>query len=824
MQSVYVPGSTTLADGVYDFFAKATDANNNSSALSSPLLVTIDHTAPVVSLVVSPSPNGAGWNSALPVTVTASATDVGGSGVAFTESPVSVVSEGITTVTMTATDVAGNVGSALVIVKIDTTPPTLTLPVAVTASATSVSGAIVTYPAATASDPGGSGVASLTYSQASGTVFPVGVTTVLVTAKDVAGNVTTASFPVTVFVPAPTGLALGSGQDTGSSSSDGITSITSPLLTASDSDLGTAISYLSALVSVPAVQSVYVPGSTVLADGVYDFFAKATDANNNSSALSSPLLVTIDHTAPVVSLVVSPSPNGAGWNSALPVTVTASATDVGGSGVAFTESPVSVVSEGITTVTMTATDVAGNVGSALVIVKIDTTPPTLTLPVAVTASATSVSGAIVTYPAATASDPGGSGVASLTYSQASGTVFPVGVTTVLVTAKDVAGNVTTASFPVTVFVPAPTGLALGSGQDTGSSSSDGITSITSPLLTASDSDLGTAISYLSALVSVPAVQSVYVPGSTVLADGVYDFFAKATDANNNSSALSSPLQVTIDHTAPVVSLVVSPSPNGAGWNSALPVTVTASATDVGGSGVALVQSPVSVVSEGITTVTMTATDVAGNVGSNSATVKLDKTAPVVTAPANQSFAATSSSGAVVNFVTGSATDAGGSGLSSLTYGPANGSVFPVGVTTVTMTATDVAGNVATKTFLVTVFVPVPSTPALGSGQDTGSSPSDGITDLQSPLLSSSDSDPAASVSYLSALSSSPSVQSTYVPGTTMLADGVYDFFAKATDANNNSSALSSPLLVTIDHTAPVVTAPANQSFAATTRRGRLSTS
>ena len=55
----------------------------------------------------------------------------------------------------------------------------------------------VTFAAATASDAV-SGVASLTYTQASGSLFPVGVTTVSVTATDNRGNSVTKSFTVTV--------------------------------------------------------------------------------------------------------------------------------------------------------------------------------------------------------------------------------------------------------------------------------------------------------------------------------------------------------------------------------------------------------------------------------------------------------------------------------------------------------------------------------------------------------------------------------------------------------------------------------------------------
>jgi hypothetical protein len=83
----------------------------------------------------------------------------------------------------------------------DSTPPVVTPPSNVTAKATSPSGAMVVYPPATATD--NVAVTSLTYSQESGTVFPIGITTVTVTAKDAANNTSTATFTVTVTAADP---------------------------------------------------------------------------------------------------------------------------------------------------------------------------------------------------------------------------------------------------------------------------------------------------------------------------------------------------------------------------------------------------------------------------------------------------------------------------------------------------------------------------------------------------------------------------------------------------------------------------------------------
>jgi hypothetical protein len=71
----------------------------------------------------------------------------------------------------------------------------LTAPSDITAEATSAAGAAVTF-AAHATDA--VSTPTLTYSQASGTTFALGTTTVTVTAKDAAGNTTTGTFTVIV--------------------------------------------------------------------------------------------------------------------------------------------------------------------------------------------------------------------------------------------------------------------------------------------------------------------------------------------------------------------------------------------------------------------------------------------------------------------------------------------------------------------------------------------------------------------------------------------------------------------------------------------------
>lgn len=100
--------------------------------------------------------------------------------------------------------------------------------------------------------------------------------------------------------------------------------------------------------------------------------------------------------------------------------------------------------------------------------------------------------------------------------------------------------------------------------------------------------------------------------------------------------------------------------------------------------------------------TYRATDVAGNAVTCTQIITVnDQTAPVISCPANITTATpVGSCNAVVSFAV-TATD-NCSGPVTITTMPASGSVFPMGTTTVTATATDACGNSSVCTFTVTV--------------------------------------------------------------------------------------------------------------------------
>ena len=110
---------------------------------------------------------------------------------------------------------------------------------------------------------------------------------------------------------------------------------------------------------------------------------------------------------------------------------------------------------------------------------------------------------------------------------------------------------------------------------------------------------------------------------------------------------------------------------------------------------------------GETIVTFSATDAAGNVGTDSATVTVtDQTAPVLTAPADGIVPATDANGtavtdvAVVGWVESAvATDNVDSSVTITNDAPA---ILPLGPTVVTFSVTDAAGNTSTATATATV--------------------------------------------------------------------------------------------------------------------------
>jgi hypothetical protein len=133
------------------------------------------------------------------------------------------------------------------------------------------------------------------------------------------------------------------------------------------------------------------------------------------------------------------------------------------------------------------------------------------------------------------------------------------------------------------------------------------------------------------------------------------------------------------------------------------------AADSCSSSVTLSQSPApgTLVGYGPHTVTVTANDGHGNTASDDVVFTVnDNTPPTFTScPVNLTIEATCPAGAKATYATPTATDNCGVAVVTRTTGPASGSTFPIGTTTVTHVANDGHGNTATCTFTVTVLTP-----------------------------------------------------------------------------------------------------------------------
>jgi large repetitive protein len=225
-------------------------------------------------------------------------------------------------------------------------------------------------------------------------------------ATDAAGNAgpASAAASVTIDTSAPAAPAvptLTAGSDTGSSSTDHVTSDATPTITGTAESGSTVTLYDSdgttVLGSAVATASGWSIASTALAEGAHTLTVKATDAAGNESAASAVLALTIDTIAPAAPSAPVLAP-GSGSDSSTPTltgtaeagsTVTLYDTDgttVLGSAVAtsgtwsITTSP---IVDGAHTFSVHATDLAGNVGamSAALSLTIDTTPPPAPVPV-----------------------------------------------------------------------------------------------------------------------------------------------------------------------------------------------------------------------------------------------------------------------------------------------------------------------------------------------------------------------------------------------------------------------------------------------------------
>ena len=728
-----------------------------ASGPSGVVTVRFNSTTPSVVATTSPAPNANGYNRTSPVTLQLSATDSdgvasityrinGGAPVTVNAAAASIPfsGDGTYTVTYSATDnLGGTSPTGTRIVRIDTVAPAA--PSAPTLATASDTGSSSTdritndrTPTFTGTvEPGatvrlysdgvqvGTGVASGSgvYSVTSGTLLAEGARAITVRVVDLADNVgaLSTSTSVTIDVTGPSispavPLLVGS-SDTGRSATDLITADNTPDIFGSARNSGAEFLRLYAgsveVGSATATPTATIT-STLLADGTHSITLRGSDVAGNLSPSSTAISISVDTAAPAapsapaltaasdtgasstdgITNDSTPTVTGSNESSAL-VTLYAGASQVGTQLTASTSYAItsSALSDGVQTLTATATDVAGNTGpaSAGTTVTVDTTAPTA--PSAPVLTAASDSGTSSSDRVTNDNTPTFTGTATAAtnvtlHTSAVATGAPVNAAggswtattgtltdgTHSITARtdpDAAGNVgISAVTTVTIDTAAPAtpvAPALVAASDSGRSSSDLITNDTTPTFFDSGSPEVVGIRLYDGGVEVGSATA--SPSSMVtasaLTNGAHAMTVRVHDLAGNISVSSAVQTVTIDTIAPAapsapvltaasdtgasstdrITNDSTPTVTGTNESSAL-VTVLAGTSPVGThtttSGSYSVTT--SVLADGGHTLTATATDVAGNLGpaSPGTTITIDTVAP--TAPAAPVLSAASDSG------------------------------------------------------------------------------------------------------------------------------------------------------------------------------------
>ncbi|MBC8032326.1 MAG: PxKF domain-containing protein [Pyrinomonadaceae bacterium] len=605
---------------------------------------------------------------------------------------------------------------------------------------------------------------TVTSSPASGTFFPIGTTTVTNTSSTGSGF---CSFTVTVIdSPAPTISCPANIGPVAANSGEGQAYVPDPSQSSSNvgapTITGNNIVVTGSREDGEALTASYPIGSTTITWTVTEYSTDPeTDPEAQPTGRSANCEQTITVTGGSTLTITCPadqtaaSPNGCDPATVNPGTATSSsgsATILGrrSDNLAYTNQagfndPYPV---GVTDIVWTATGTDNQSASCtqtITVTGTDTTPPTLTVPPNVSATTSSCTATLDDeLGVASAEDDCGtvsisrSGVPTFTCptpqnpnQQCESFVFPTGTTIITYTATNSAGLTTTGTqqvtvtedpaIPPTVTAPADVSVNTGAAATTCGAQVDDATLGSA---TANDNCPGVTV----ARTGVPAGNNFPVGNTTVT--------YTATDASG-STAIDTQIVTVVDNTVPTinapadVTLYTGPGATSCGVtvtnldatlgtattsdNCPGPITVARGNVPAGNS------FPV-----GETIVSYVATD-SNNNNSVSVTQKVtvvDNTAPVVTPPADITVQLPSNSTAnsmVVNYPNPATATDNCPGTITFNYSPASGSTFPVGPTTVTVTATDAHNNSASATFTVTVlynftgfFSPVNNLPTINN--------------------------------------------------------------------------------------------------------------
>ncbi|XP_033097160.1 mucin-12-like [Anneissia japonica] len=686
---------------------------------------------------------------------------------------------GTTTVTYTAVDLAGNVASSSFTITIEDneSPELSNLPEdQILTSDTDSATAVATWTTPTATD--NSGVVALTSDHSSGDVFEVGTTTVTYTATDGSNNVQSYSFAVTVT----------------DNQNPIIHDCPGDITTFTDDESSVAVIEWDVPTAVDNHEIEYLTASTPPGTefNVGMTLVTYTAADITGNFVNCEFTVTVTDVQPPwfqscpTEAIVQTVPIGSGTVPVLlpdPMAVD----NVAVNGTTTTHTSGEDFPIGITTVTVTAVDDAGNSAHCTFTVEVEDTenPVFIECPLNIQQSTdTGSNDAVVSWTEPQATD--NSGDPTVTQSHQPGFVFPIGVTSVVYSAVDADSNIATCSFSVQISddeAPVFSFTPESQTQDTSEGSSTAV--VTWDDAEATDNS-GTDP---TVTVDIPSGSTFQIGNTTVT--------YRAVDSEGNEIQFSFVITVT-DNEAPVIANMPDDVEltTDVGDSMASYSWITPTITDNSGSvSTMITKTSPSSFPIGTTVVWYNATDPSGNTFKQHFTVVVvDTEGPEIVSSTGDATASTDpgSASSAVYWTPPSFTDNAGDLTVTSSHEP--GASFPIGITTVTYTAEDTAGNIASVSFDVIVedneapvFQDIPDdvTIVLDTGETSASA------SWAAPLVSDN--------------SDSYNVSSSHDPDTTFpIGETVVTY--TATDASGNSNTISFVVDI-LDEQSPEITCP-----------------
>jgi hypothetical protein len=812
--STFILSGLQLAEGINNIVVTAVDkAGNSGTASVSVILDTVPPaaviTAPInYALLSTPQVTVSGTISEVLLSLLVNGVPVQMNGSLFTL-PLTL-NEGFNTITVTAVDLAGNRSSSAVSVTLDSTPPlaplldpqtTPTRVAAITLSGRSEPSATVRLFNNAQSlgtvQADAAGLFSL-----SGVTLTEGLNTITTLAADAAGNEGPLSKQLALVLDTkPPVIAITSPADRLFLNAPAVTVIGS----IDDQTATVTVNGIAATISGATFTAPGVP----LSDGVNVLVVTVIDpADNHATAQVS---VTLDTALPVVTIT---APLDGSFTAIPAVTVSgtvseaASAVTVNGKAATLTGNSFILenltLAEGQNTLNVVAVDLAGNKGTAIATVTLDTVNPLIFVSVPADGLLTRnpqvmVSGT-VSEPLATLSI---NGQPVTVNGQAFTTTITLteGNNSIVLEATDRAGNKGTATINVTLdstppvaplleALPAITNNPVATLRGSAEAGSRVVLYI-------GDVSSGQTVADQSGLFSFPNI---------TLTEGMNTFTAVSLDLAGNTSQISESVNVTLDTKAPATAIT---TPADKAILNTQMVTVSGGIDDPtaqvtvnglpaqGSGGIWTLEG--FTLQEGNNSLLVEARDPAGNKGSASATVVLDTIPPVVTVTApvdglytnlvqvtvigtvNEEVASVTINGVAASVSLASPAKSTFTGTLTLTEG----------TNSIVVTAVDKAGNSASTTAAVTLDTIAPQLAVIG--------PADGALLSNGQItFGGSAAEPVTSVQV-----NGTTVQADANGGYTLpvtLAEGSNSLSVTAIDRAGNSS--TSTITVNLDSTPP----------------------